>query len=93
MLVKLLRIAAFSAATTLPAVALAQAPPAPPPGGGHGDSDKVREACRADADRLCKGVKPGGGRIRECFKAHQAELSDGCKAAIKDAREHHHAKG
>jgi hypothetical protein len=68
------------------------APPAPPAGDGHSFA-KVREACRPDVERLCKDVKPGDGRIRECLKAHAPELSDGCKAAIKEAREHHHPPG
>ena len=87
----LVRTAAFGATLALSPLALAQAaPPAPPAAGGGRDGHmaKVREACRADVERLCKGVKPGGGRIRECLKAHQSELSDTCKAAVKDAREH-----
>jgi hypothetical protein len=88
----LLRTVAFGATLALSPLALAQgAPPAPPaPGeGGGAHMAKVREACRPDVERLCKDVKPGGGRIRECLKAHASELSDTCKAAIKDAREHH----
>jgi hypothetical protein len=90
MITKLIRTALFGTALAFPALALAQgAPPAPPSGEGH-DFAKVREACRPDVERLCKDVKPGGGRIRECLKAHAPELSDTCKAAIKEAREHHH---
>ena len=96
MITKSFRRMLFVAALSLPSLAFAQgAPPAPPPGEGGrgGDFAKVREACRADAERLCKEVKPGEGRIRDCLKAHAAELSDGCKAAIKEAREHHHPHG
>jgi hypothetical protein len=91
MIAALLRTVTLGAAMALPTIALAQgaAPPPPPPPGG-GELAKVREACRADVERLCKGVEPGGGRIRECLRAHQSELSDGCKAAIAEAREHHH---
>ncbi|TPW20711.1 MAG: hypothetical protein FD126_1411 [Elusimicrobia bacterium] len=39
------------------------------------------EACLADKERLCKDVKPGEGRIMECLKAHEAELSEACRAA------------
>jgi len=35
--------------------------------------------CHEDAERLCKGVKQGGGRIQQCLKDHEAQLSDACK--------------
>ncbi|TBR26026.1 hypothetical protein EPO15_01060 [bacterium] len=37
------------------------------------------EACKADKEKFCKDVKPGEGRIVECLKAHEAELSEGCR--------------
>ena len=92
MVTKLIRAVVLVAALAMPALALAQgAPPPPPPpgeGGAPGHFAKVRQACRADVERLCKDVKPGEGRIRECLKTHAAELSDGCKAAISEARQH-----
>jgi len=89
-----IRMTLLGSAVVLSSVALAQGTPPdpPPPGDGH-DFAKVREACRPDVERLCKDIKPGGGRIRACLKAHETELSDGCKAAIKDARAHQHPKG
>ena len=39
-------------------------------------------ACREDAHKLCKDVKPGEGRIVDCLKSHQADLSKTCAAAI-----------
>jgi hypothetical protein len=85
----LVRKAVFGVSVALSPLALAQGGPPPAqaaPGGGQ--MAKVREACRPDVERLCKDVKPGGGRIRDCLKTHQSELSDPCKAAINDAREH-----
>jgi Cysteine rich repeat len=44
--------------------------------------EEVREfaqACKADSDKLCKGIQPGGGRILQCLKQHEGELSPGCK--------------
>lgn len=43
-------------------------------------------ACRADVEKLCKGVRPGGGRIAMCMKQHEAELSPGCREAIAGAK-------
>jgi hypothetical protein len=91
MVTQLLRTAAFGVAIVLPSLVLAQGAPPPSEGGRRGEFAKVREACRADVERLCKDVKPGDGRIRECLKAHKADLSDGCTAAIKEAREHQHS--
>jgi hypothetical protein len=44
-------------------------------------------ACREDVQKLCKGTKPGGGRIVACLKQHEAELSAGCKEKIAEAKE------
>jgi hypothetical protein len=96
MLAKLIRIATLGSLIAVPSLAFAQgAPPAPPPEGGAGGGEfaKVREACRQDVERLCRNVKREHGAIRECLKAHEAELSDGCRAAIKEARERHHPHG
>ncbi|HTO96586.1 MAG TPA: cysteine rich repeat-containing protein [Myxococcales bacterium] len=43
--------------------------------------------CVADADRLCKGVDPGGGRVARCLKQHEAELSPACKEKRASYRE------
>jgi hypothetical protein len=44
-------------------------------------------ACRADVQKLCKGVQPGGGRIAICLKQHESELSPGCRERIAEAKE------
>lgn len=46
----------------------------------------VRQACRDDVKQLCAGVRPGGGRIKQCLKDNAAKVSDGCKQAILAAR-------
>jgi hypothetical protein len=38
--------------------------------------------CGTDAKKLCKGVQPGGGRLIECLKEHEAEVSGSCKAYL-----------
>jgi hypothetical protein len=87
-------VAAFGGVAAMPATGYAQSgPPGPPPDEGRGDVAKVHVACAADADRLCKGAKAGHGHVRECLKAHGADLSDGCKAALQDASEHRHPHG
>src|ERR1700722_12217721 len=39
--------------------------------------------CKADFERLCPGVQPGGGRIIGCLKAHKEEVSIGCGNELK----------
>jgi Cysteine rich repeat len=53
----------------------------------HAQSQRgaMREACRADFEKYCAGVQPGGGRIVECLNKQHDQLSDACKAAL-DAR-------
>jgi hypothetical protein len=45
----------------------------------------IRKACRADAEKNCADIEPGGGRIETCLKDHFADLSDGCKETISQA--------
>jgi hypothetical protein len=44
-------------------------------------------ACRADAQRLCKGVEPGQGRLAQCMKEHEAQVSAECKAHMQKMHE------
>jgi hypothetical protein len=43
---------------------------------------EVHQDCRPDAVRLCQGTVPGGGRIKQCLRAHEAELSPVCQQAV-----------
>ena len=43
--------------------------------------------CRADVEKLCKGIQPGGGRIAMCLKQNKSRLSPGCREAIGEAKE------
>jgi hypothetical protein len=60
------------------AAPLAAAPQIPP---------ELERACRADYQRLCRGVFPGGGRILQCLRDKAAQVSDPCKAAIAKAEQ------
>jgi cysteine rich repeat protein len=40
---------------------------------------EVHAACRDDARKLCRDVKPGEGRIARCLHEHREELSPGCR--------------
>jgi hypothetical protein len=51
------------------------------PGGGE-----AMHACKADVEKLCPGVKPGEGRIKQCLKEHRHDVSPECKKAIAEAR-------
>jgi hypothetical protein len=43
----------------------------------------LRAGCAEDAQRLCAGVQPGGGRILACLKQNKDSLSDKCKQAAQ----------
>lgn len=43
---------------------------------------EAADACKADMEKNCKDVKPGGGRILQCLKQHEATLSPECKEKL-----------
>ncbi len=50
------------------------------------DKEKSKEFvknCKPDADKFCKDIKPGHGRIIHCLKQHQAELAPNCQTYFK----------
>ena len=72
--------AAIAALVMSAAAASAQAP-----------KQEVAVACRADVERLCPNVTPGGGEILNCLKAQKSQVSFGCKRALFQAKEAHDA--
>lgn len=53
------------------------------------EKEKVQElaqACKADSEKLCKGIQPGGGRILQCLKQHEGELSPACKEKMNQPK-------
>ena len=48
--------------------------------------EALRTYCRADIERLCPNVPPGGGRIKECLMQKKMELSVGCAKALEELK-------
>lgn len=44
---------------------------------------EAAEACKGDAEKVCKDVKPGGGRIAHCLKQNEDSLSPACKEEVQ----------
>jgi hypothetical protein len=64
-----------------PAAETAQPPPAAP----TGEQLTIARACASDIERFCAGVPPRQGMIKQCMRAHVAELSAGCFDAVMSA--------
>ena len=48
--------------------------------------DEFVSACKGDAEKYCKGIPAGGGRILSCLKGREADLTADCKAQFGRAR-------
>lgn len=46
------------------------------------DQGVLRDACKADYQRLCRGVQPGGGRIIKCLQDQGDKLTPACRTAL-----------
>jgi hypothetical protein len=46
----------------------------------------VVRVCKADVQRTCPDIQPGGGRIQACMKDHFTEYSERCQQAIITAK-------
>jgi hypothetical protein len=44
---------------------------------------ECEQACSGDVARFCKEVQPGGGRILNCLRGHDKELSPSCSAKLE----------
>ncbi|MFI0847430.1 cysteine rich repeat-containing protein [Mesorhizobium sp. IMUNJ23232] len=40
-------------------------------------------ACKADYQKFCSGVMPGGGRVLECLAKQKDKLSPACQKVIE----------
>lgn len=52
-------------------------------GAVQAQQNDVAKYCKADVERLCKGVAPGGGRLLKCLKANPDQLTVGCAKALQ----------
>lgn len=43
--------------------------------------------CKEEIAKFCKEVQPGRGRIAQCLKGHESELSPACKKRLARANE------
>ena len=72
---------------TIAAAAMALAAVAFGTANAQAPAPKVKDACQADFQRLCPGVAPGHGAIRQCLKGHLDTVSPDCRSAVAAARE------
>lgn len=49
--------------------------------------DGRSNVCEADAAKLCKDVKPGEGRVRDCLQENIKKLSEACKTRQEKVKE------
>lgn len=48
--------------------------------------ERLAKACKSDAEKYCKDVPRGDGRILSCLKGHESDLDKACARALKRAR-------
>ncbi len=47
---------------------------------------QTKNPCAEDATKLCKDVKPGAGRIVNCLKENEKQLSPECREKLSQKR-------
>jgi hypothetical protein len=68
------------------------APPATPPD-DPSEHHEITPTCRAEVKQLCRGILPGGGRIKKCIEANESKLSPSCRAAVQERLKQESSKG
>ena len=53
---------------------------------------EVTPSCRAEVKQLCRGILPGGGRIKKCIEANESKLSPACRTAVQERLEQEDSK-
>jgi hypothetical protein len=56
---------------------------------GREQLEEFSEACKADAQQLCKDVRPGRGRITRCLAQNKDRLSPACREKITQVEQRH----
>jgi hypothetical protein len=51
-------------------------------GAASSQSADPRGACKADYDKFCAGIMPGGGKVIACLNAKHDQLSATCKTVL-----------
>ena len=44
----------------------------------------VAPNCRVEVKKLCQGIRPGGGRIKQCIADNENKLSPECRKAVQE---------
>lgn len=60
--------------------------------GGSVDRQTIRRLCEADLRSHCAGIRPGGGRLLQCARAHETQLSADCRAALETLEAYRNAR-
>jgi hypothetical protein len=50
--------------------------------GGKHNLQLMRKACDEDVKKLCPDIRPGGGRILQCLRGQESNLSPSCRQAL-----------
>ncbi|MGE7368250.1 alpha/beta hydrolase fold domain-containing protein [Neorhizobium sp. NPDC001467] len=69
----------------LAAIALSLAAWLPPAGEAVAQAEGAlvsSRACRADYRQFCRGIRPGGGAVATCLRAHASEVAPSCASAL-----------
>jgi Cysteine rich repeat len=74
---------ASSSGTTSAAAPLSGSPLSP-----RQQAMALRSSCGGDFHKFCSDVQAGGGRAVACLRAHAADLSPACRAALSSAAAH-----
>ena len=56
-------------------------------GGAH-NLQLMRKACDEDVKKLCPDIRPGGGRILQCLRGQESNLSPACRQVLGPRSSH-----